>query len=123
MHMRMMIAGTCLALALVIVATAGAEGDPKYTISDVMKKGHGGKASLLKKVTSGTATEAEGKELLAMYEALAKNKPPQGDADSWKAKTTALVAGAKLYVEGKKDEAKTKLTEASNCKGCHSVHK
>lgn len=122
--MRLMIAGICLALGVAIVATSVSDaGDPKYTISDVMKKAHAGKGALLNKVISGKATEQEGKDLLEMYQALAKNKPPQGAADSWKTKCDALIEGAKLYVDGKKDDAKTKLTAAKDCKGCHSVHK
>jgi hypothetical protein len=88
-----------------------------------MKKAHSGGKSLLKKVTSGKATDTEAKDLLTMYQALAKNNPPQGDAASWKTKTAALIEGAKLYVDGKKDEALPKLTKASNCTGCHNIHK
>jgi hypothetical protein len=125
--MRMLIGLTCVALALALVASTGntsaAQQDaPKYTIADVMKKAHG-KAGLLNKVKGKTATDMEAKDLLEMYQALSKNKPPQGDADSWKTKTTALVEGAKLYVDGKKDDGVTKLNAATNCKGCHSVHK
>jgi hypothetical protein len=126
--MRLLFALTCVALAVAMVAgegnTSAAQQDgPKYTIPEVMKKAHQGKMALLKKVTSGKASDAECKDLLEMYQALAKNKPPQGDAESWKKKTDALVEGAKLYVDGKKDDAVTKLNGASNCAGCHKVHK
>ena len=67
--------------------------------------------------------KAEGEELLEMYKALAKNKPPQGDTASWKKKTAALIDGAQLYVDGKKDDAKTQLNAAKNCQACHQVHK
>src|SRR5437762_12687704 len=77
--MRILFAVTCLALALAVTTSAppgaSAQGEPKYTISQVMKKAHSGKG-LLSKVTSGQATDAEGKELLAMYQSIAKNKPP-----------------------------------------------
>ena len=112
-----------LAVATAASSVASDPGEAKYTISQVMKKAHSGKGALLNKVTSGKASDAEGKELLTMYEALAKNKPPQGDAESWKKKTNALVEGAKLYVDGKKDDAKAKLNAAKNCKDCHQVHK
>jgi len=126
--MRLLFALTCVALAVATVAgegnTSAAQQDgPKYTISDVMKKAHQGKMSLLKKVTSGKASDAECKDLLEMYVALAKNKPPQGDADSWKKKTDALVDAAKLCVDGKKDDGVPKLNAASNCQGCHKAHK
>jgi hypothetical protein len=126
--MRILIAATFTALAVAVLlgsgdSSAAPQDAQKYTISDVMKKAHGGKTGLLNKVKSGMATDAEAKTLLEMYQALAKAKPPQGDADSWKTKTTALVEGAKLVVDGKKDEGVTKLNGAANCKACHSVHK
>jgi CRISPR/Cas system type I-B associated protein Csh2 (Cas7 group RAMP superfamily) len=118
----------CLALGLIIVTTNGptaaAQKDgPKYTIPEVMKKAHSGKMALLNKVKSGTATDAEAKDLLEMYQALAKNKPPMGDDASWKKRTEALLEGAKLYVDGKKDDGKSKLNTAANCTGCHKIHK
>ena len=78
---------------------------------------------MLNKVKSKMATDEEAKELLVMYVALGKNKPPQGDAVSWKTKTDALVEGAKLYTQGKKDEGVTLLNKAANCMGCHKAHK
>ena len=126
--MRMLVAFTCLSLGLVILAgsqySSAAQGSgPKYTIPDVMKKAHSGGNSLLSKVKSGKATQEEVKTLVEMYEALAKNKPPQGDDKSWKERTDALLEGAKLYADGKKDDALPKLTKASNCASCHKAHK
>src|SRR3954447_20071400 len=105
--MRFLLAGTCLVLTLVIIAentsrsaaqgTATAKsGETKYTIKDVMNKAHKGKDALLTKVKGKTATEAEAKTLLEMYEAMAKLKPPMGDEKSWTTKTGDLVVGAKL---------------------------
>jgi hypothetical protein len=125
--MRMLFAMSCLAVALLLamgdsVTSAGQkDGDPKYTIKDVMQKAH--KGGLLKKVTGGKASDAEAKELLAMYTALVKDKPPKGDAEDWKKRTEALVAGAKLVVDGKKDEGIMKLNDASKCADCHKIHK
>jgi len=121
-----MISAVCLILGVAIVAgnsatSAEQGGDPKYTIKDVMQKAH--KGTLLKKVTGGKATDAEAKELLEMYQSMAKNKAPKGDEASWKTKTEALVDGAKLYVDGKKDEGITKLNAASKCADCHKAHK
>jgi hypothetical protein len=124
--MRMMFAGTCLVLALAVAAHSNAAGqskdDPKYTIKDVMKKGNS-KGGLLSKVLGGKATDADAKTLLEMYQSLAKQKPPAGDADSWKMKTTALIEGAQLVVDGKKDDGLAKLKDATNCMNCHKVHK
>jgi hypothetical protein len=61
-----------------------------------MQQGH--KGGLLMKVTSGKASKEETAELLVMYQCLTKQKPPMGDAESWKKKTEALVAGAKLVM-------------------------
>jgi cytochrome c553 len=125
--MRMVIAGTCLVVALAAVAHSSAAGQdkdetPKYTIKEVMKKGQN-KGGLYMKVLSGKASDADAKTLLEMYQSLAKQKPPAGDADSWKTKTTALIEGAQLYVDGKKDDGLAKMRDAGNCMNCHKVHK
>ncbi len=96
---------------------------PKYTIEEIMGKAHEGKQnSLLSKVVGGKASGDQKKELLSLYEDLARNKPEKGSADSWKQKTTALVSAAKDVVDGKADGSR-KLRTAANCKGCHQVHK
>ncbi len=96
---------------------------PKYTIEEIMGKAHEGKQnSLLSKVVGGKASGDQKKELLGLYEDLARNKPEKGSADSWKQKTTALVSAAKDVVDGKADGSR-KLRMAANCKGCHQVHK
>ena len=103
--------------------TTGAEEDakPKYTIKEVMKAGHA-KGKLKDKVADGTATDEEKVALIAYYEALAANKPPKGDADAWKEKTTALVTAAKEAAEGK-EGAGERLKAAANCAACHKDHK
>jgi hypothetical protein len=95
---------------------------PKYTIKEVMKKAHAAKDALIKKVQAGDATKEETKELLAMYKALAANKPPRNDDEDWKKRTKALVDAAQAVVDGKKD-APEKLKKAADCKGCHDNHK
>src|ERR1700681_1382737 len=108
--MRMLFAMSCVAVALLLVLGDGVtsagqkDGDPKFTIKEVMTKAHKGKDALLTKVKDGKASDAEAKDLLEMYTALTKNKPPKGDAEDWKKRTDALVAGAKLVVDGKKDD-------------------
>ena len=64
---------------------ADEEKKPKHTIKAVMKACM--KDGLCKKVASGKADDAEKKTLVENFEALAANKPPKGDADSWKEKT------------------------------------
>jgi len=107
-------------LALAVLMGATAAQDFKST-KDVMAL-HKGKESLVSKVTGGKGSDEDHKKLLAAYEFLATQKPPMGDEASWKAKTAALVASAKDLVD-KKAGAADALKKASDCKGCHSVHK
>ncbi len=95
---------------------------PKYTSKQVMGKVFKGPKALKAKIAKGTATDAEKKMALAYLEALAKNKPKKGDAESWKKKTAALVKAAKDVVAGKEGAVKA-LNAASNCKACHDSHK
>jgi hypothetical protein len=115
--------------ALAAVAFAGltvfgaADDKPKYDIETIMDKAHGEKNDkLLKKVLDGKADADEKKELLELYTELGKNKPPKGDAKSWKDKTTALSAAAKDVVDGK-GTGVASLKKASNCAACHKAHR
>jgi hypothetical protein len=83
---------------------------------------HKGQDSMVNKIISGKGSDEEHKKLLALYEAMAGQKPPMGDEASWKAKTSELIAAAKEVVE-KKPGATDHLKKASDCKACHSVHK
>jgi len=109
-----------LALAVLAVGATTSQDAPKST-KDVMAM-HKGDDSLLKKITGGKGTDDDHKKLLAGYEFLATQKPSKGDEASWKAKTGALVSAAKDLVD-KKAGAADALKKASDCKGCHSVHK
>ena len=93
------------------------EAKAKYTIKEVMKVAHA-KGKLRDKVTGGTASDAEKKELVEYYEALAANKPPMGDEASWKAKTADLLAAAKAVAAGDVEKLK-----AVKCADCHKEHK
>lgn len=119
------IAGCGVVACLIGLPSFAADEDtkPKFTIKDVMKKCMAPKGDkLCQKVQSGDATDEEKKELVTMFEALAKNKPEKGDEESWKEKTGALVAAAKAAAEGD-DKAGAMLKKAADCKGCHSKHK
>jgi len=115
---KLLLAGVVIACGWLTVSfVAGAQADkPKYTTKQVMK-GAQAKGGLKDKVIAGTATEDERKELIAMYEALALNKPPRGEEASWKEKTAALVEAAKSG-----DVEKIKAA-ANACMACHSAHK
>ena len=113
-----------LVAAVGFVNLSGAEdkedAKPKYNIKAVMKKCM--KGGLCKKVAGGQATAAEEKELVEMFMALAGNKPPKGEAESWKAKTMALLDAAK-GVAGDKEGSTAALKKAANCAACHKLHK
>jgi hypothetical protein len=120
---KLLVACMVVAFGWVAVSFVGGaeEEKPKYTIKEIMKKGHA-KGALKDKVVAGTASMEEKVALVAYYEALAASKPPKGDAAAWKEKTTALVAAAKEALEGK-EGAGDKLKTASNCAACHKDHK
>ena len=107
--------------AFVLVGLSVRADDPK-SIGDIMKAAHGGGASSLRaKVTGGKAEKEDKEMLLALYQDLAKNKPPKGAEAAWKKKTDAILKAAQEVVDGKKSE--TKLANATNCKACHDAHK
>jgi hypothetical protein len=94
--------------------------DPKYTIKEVMKEAHAGKASLLKKVVGGKADKDEKQKLVDLYTALGQNKPPKGEAKDWTDKTKEMLSLAKDVAAGK-DGAGEKLGKAVNCMECHKA--
>jgi len=122
--MKRLLAATVLsALALVTTTalTRGADDDEKkITTKEVMKRAL--KGPLTKKVATGKASDKEKQELLELFQAMAKNDPPMGDAESWKAKNAALVKAVQGIIKGEPD-AVAALTAAANCKNCHSKHK
>lgn len=120
--MRNLVLCLCAGLVLAMVASMGYDSaiggeKPKFTIKEVMKEAH--KDGLLNKVKKGEGDKKDAERLLELYTALSKNTPPQGEKDSWKKFTDAVVAAAKDAVKG---DTKT-LNKAVNCKGCHGTHK
>ena len=120
--LRALWSGLTILAAAVSIGWGTGDRTDELTIKDIMHEAHRKPDELLKKVATGQATEQQKKRLLELYEALAKNEPPQGDASSWKAKTDLLIAAAKAAVEGKPD-AGAQLNKAANCKSCHEEHK
>ncbi len=115
------VVGSLLAM-LAMVLALNAQETPK-TIKGIMKAAHGGgKQSLLTQVIGGSASDARKKELLNLYETLAKTTAKKGDADSWKEKTAALVKAAQACVKGDAGAAKN-LQALANCGACHKLHK
>ena len=80
------------------------------------------KGGLCKKVAEEKGTKEDKATLLENFTSLSENKPPKGGSDSWKTKTSALVAAAKAAVA---DDAGygEKLKAAATCKACHDVHR
>ena len=115
---RGLIAGVVVVM-LAFTAMLAAE-EAKHSIKEVMKYAH--KEGLLKKVASGQGTKADAEKLVELYKSLGPNKPPKGDAESWKTKTTVLVEAAQEVVDGKPG-ASAKLEKAANCMECHKAHK
>lgn len=117
---RCLFAGAVAVFAVVLLLDGNIEGGDKdkdkekVTIKQVMKKAMAG--GLCKKVATGKASSEERKELVALFEALAKNEPPKGDEESWKKKTKALVDAAKAN-DG------DALKKAADCAACHKEHK
>lgn len=105
------------------VFRAAEEAAPKYDIGEIMEKAHRPKnKSLFDQVKKGTASAAQKKELLELYEDLAKNKPEKNAGAEWKKRTDALVMAAKDVVADKPG-ATAALTKAANCGNCHKAHK
>lgn len=104
------------------------------SVHDIMKKGHGGKKSLLNQIKAGAKEEKwddiakPAKDLKKFGEELGKNKPEKGDDDSWKKLTKEYAGNMTAIADGveKKDQKAT--TEAlgkmnKSCKACHDSHK
>jgi hypothetical protein len=124
--MRKMLGCLCVAMVFAMVAgnvdmSFAGKDDPKFTIKEVMQEAH--KKGLLNKIYKGDASDADAKRLLELYTELAKSKPPAGDAEAFKVTTKKMVDGAKLIVDGKKDDGIAALKKAVNCGGCHKNFK
>lgn len=123
--MKKLLCGAVVALAVLVAGQMNAKNAEPKSIEKIMEEAHeGGAKSLRGVVTSGKGTAEEAKKLLALYEDLAKNKAPKGDAAAWKKKNDAIVAAAKK-VAAKHDDATLgkALFAATACAGCHKDHK
>jgi cytochrome c553 len=119
--MKYLLAGAIASLSLVMLLGENDAGEKaKYTIPEVMARAH--KEGLMKKVASGTASDAEKEELVGHYVALNNNEPPKGDLKEWKKRTGAIVEAAKKALKGDEAAAKS-LPKLANCAACHKLHK
>jgi hypothetical protein len=117
---KWMITASAFALTIATVTGLALADSSEETIKKVMKVAM--KGGLCKSVASGKATADQKKELLTLFQDLAKATPEKGDPASWKAKTTALVSAAEANVDGTAG-ASAQLKKAANCKACHDLHK
>ncbi len=112
-----------LGVCALLLGTSFCAAEPKYSIKEVMKKGHvPPKSSLVSKVIKGDASAEDKKLLVDLYTALDESEPPKGDKADWKKLTKALLDAAKA-IDGGDDSAREKLNEAVNCGNCHRAHK
>jgi cytochrome c556 len=104
------------------------------SISDIMAKAHGktdGYIAQLRANVKGEKWEDAGKltkDFALVADALAKNKPPKGDAKSWETQTKKYIGQVKTVsdaVEKKDAKATTAGLDAiqKSCGGCHGPHK
>lgn len=112
-------------------APAPAKADPKAakpaaTGSDViktaMKQYHKPEDALCKKVSGGTASDAELATMLKVYQDMCAATPPKGDKAAWVKKNQALIAAVKK-IQAKDATGAADYKAAVNCKACHSDHK
>jgi len=108
--------------------------DKVPTVSEIMKVGHKGTESLLSKIKGSVKgakwddAKTSADALKVFGEALGKNKPEKGDAESWKKLTDAYKANTVAVAAGveKKDAKATTAALGkigSSCGGCHKAHK
>jgi hypothetical protein len=121
-------------LVVVAVALAGGAGlalsaawavptdAQKAQMKEIMLVGHKNDDAIVKKVAAGKATAEEKAKLLEYYKTLAMLEPSRGSKESWTEKTGAAVKAAQALVDGAPNAAAL-VKAASDCKGCHSVHK
>jgi hypothetical protein len=123
-----------LGLAAVVLASGSAmtADDKVPTVKEIMKKGHAKTDGYIAKIKAdakeGKWDEAKeyAKTLAFFGEALGKNKPKKGTAESWKeqaAKYEASTKAALAAVEKKDAAAVNKALGSINCAGCHKGHK
>jgi hypothetical protein len=102
--------------------------DEDRGINQIMKRAYltpgnrGTRDNLDNKVLDGKATEAEKKELMELFTALGKTKPPYGKIEDWKKRTDELAASLKALYAGEEGAAE-RFTKAKDCKACHQVHR
>ncbi|MBL9131565.1 MAG: hypothetical protein JNG86_10220 [Verrucomicrobiaceae bacterium] len=91
-------------------------------IKTAMKQYHKPDDALCKKVSGGTASDAELATMLKVYQDMCAATPPKGDKAAWVKKNQALI-GAVKKIQAKDASGAADYKTAVNCKACHSEHK
>ncbi|MFM7606148.1 MAG: c-type cytochrome domain-containing protein [Prosthecobacter sp.] len=91
-------------------------------IKTAMKQHHKPDDALCKKVSGGTASDAELAAMLKVYQDMCAATPPKGDKAAWVTKNQALIAAVKK-IQAKDAGGIPAFKSAVNCKACHSEHK
>lgn len=91
-------------------------------IKTAMKTYHKPDDALCKKVSGGTASDAELATMLKVYQDMCAATPPKGDKAAWVKKNQALI-GAVKKIQAKDAAGVAAYKAAVNCKACHSEHK
>lgn len=128
-----------LGVMAVVLSYGGATGadekkkDEKLPdISEIMKKGHAKTDGYIAKIRESAKDEKwedankYAKSLALLGEALGKNKPPKGEADSWEKLSKKYAENTKLVLKGTEDKdakAVNKGLGGINCGECHKLHK
>lgn len=91
-------------------------------IKTAMKQYHKPDDALCKKVSGGTATDADLATMLKVYQDMCAATPPKGDKAAWVAKCQALIGSVKK-IQAKDASGIAAFKTAVNCKACHTDHK
>ena len=130
---RVMTVVALAAFAVTVTVGALTAADDKVpTTSEIMKSSFGGKTSLKNKISASVKGENwdDVKKLAAEFkahgEALGKNKPKVGDADSWKKLSDAFKTNTDAVADAA-DNKDAKAVVAAlgkiNCMECHDAHR
>lgn len=91
-------------------------------IKTAMKQSFKPDDALCKKVSGGTASDAEVAQMLKICQDIAAASPPKGDKAAWASKSEALIAAVKK-IQAKDATGVEAFKKAANCKACHTDHK
>lgn len=112
---------TILPLLIAALVAAPSVGSAAPTIKDCMKAVMKGDDSLFKKVCTGKGNEADATKLHNCLKNMAGQKAPKGDQAAFDKKVEELLKATEAVSKGGKDFQA--LSQAGNCKNCHSEHK